>query len=233
MPAGRDVDGPNRRPLPPSDLDVGGRVPHRGVDALHHGLQLFHGTHFEELCHAVFDHEVDGRLPLHRRTQLLAQEWNDLARGCARLNLLASEVHVDIADGRLHLRQQLIQSLLQLLLGWLHQASMESPRGLQQLCLHGSGFLCGVLELVDGRRSAGAREALWEEQVCDLADLVAGGLLLTQLLQDGLLETGDGEHGLRGGLCGFSHRLAAHLHQLHALFEREDFSCAKCCVLSQ
>mmetsp|Transcript_6767 Transcript_6767/g.18276 ORF Transcript_6767/g.18276 Transcript_6767/m.18276 type:complete len:378 (-) Transcript_6767:241-1374(-) len=218
---------------PPSDLDVRGGRPHVHVDPLHHGLQLPHGPHLEELVHAVLDHRAHGGLPQHRRAQLLRQQWHEVRRRRAGLDLLASDVHVDVTGWRLHLGHQLLQGHRQLLLRWLHQVGVKATRGLEQLGLHCPCLLYLLFQPVDGVGRACAREAPREEQVRNLADLVADRLLFAELLQGLLVDAEDGEHGLRSAVRSLGHGLSAELHQLHALLEGEDASCAESCVFTQ
>mmetsp|Transcript_36323 Transcript_36323/g.108592 ORF Transcript_36323/g.108592 Transcript_36323/m.108592 type:complete len:528 (+) Transcript_36323:55-1638(+) len=216
-----------------SDLDVLHVLPAAHVDALHHRLHLLHGADLVELRHPVLDHQVDRGLPQDRAAELLGEEGHKLGRGGAGPNLLPRDVHVDVAGGRLHAGKELVQRILELRLGRLHQGSVEGPRRLQQLCLHGTRLLSCVLELVDRALRAGAGEALGEEDVGNLADLSALCLLRAELLEDLLLQTGHREHRLRPRLCRLGHGSATDLYELHALLEGDDARGAESGVLAQ
>mmetsp|Transcript_111065 Transcript_111065/g.269906 ORF Transcript_111065/g.269906 Transcript_111065/m.269906 type:complete len:425 (-) Transcript_111065:18-1292(-) len=88
----------------------------------------------------------------------------------------------------------------------------------------------------DGGLCACTGEALGEELVGDLADgtaaLLLGGVR-AEFLQLWLVQACDGEHQLLAQASRLLHGLAAELHQLQAVLEREDARRAECRVLAQ
>mmetsp|Transcript_148570 Transcript_148570/g.370207 ORF Transcript_148570/g.370207 Transcript_148570/m.370207 type:complete len:333 (+) Transcript_148570:3-1001(+) len=207
-----------------SDVDVLGQAPHIRVDPLHHRLELLHRPHLVELRDPCGDHGSDAGVPQHSVRQLVAEQRDDLFGVSTHSNHLSSDVHVDIAPGRLHLRQRLLQSDLQRRPGRAHQRRVEGARGLQDLRLQGAALVGELLESVDGRRLARAGQALREELVGDLADLASrlrAGVLaeLAELL---LVDAGDREHGLRRVFCCLRHEFRALLHQLQPCLKVPD-----------